>query len=635
VGSRVLDAAKRSAVAHGLDIAGVLPKPFSAATLRNLLNQALERFPGVAQAHAGGRRTPRRKLSVQDLREALDNHQITLAYQPKVHCLTGTLVGFEALARWHHPVLGHIGPDVFIPLAEEHGLISRLTSQISDLALSWLAELSSAETARRTNRHTLQQALLSLNISATSLSDQQLFEDIIRRCEQLSIAPQRVVLELTESSAMQDATTALDNMTRLRLQGFHLSIDDFGTGYSSMVQLVKLPFSEIKVDKAFVMTALHSEESRAIVRSVVDLGRGLRLHTTAEGVENEATLDFLRELGCEYAQGYGISPPLAPDAVIPWYLERETLREEQRLTAAQGTGLLDTPPESRFDRVTRLTRRLFTVQASIITLLDRDRHWFKSREGLDMAEVSRQFAFCDTAIDADGVFVVQDAKADPRFRDNPLVTGPPFVRFYAGHHLCLTDGQKVGTLCLIDAAPRAFSAQDEKQLIELARMAERELAHRDEEQLDEQTGLLNREAYLQQALSTIAFCRQTGLAASVICVRLMDLAIVNQRFGTLVGDELIRNLGELTRHAANGADLVGRRRGTETAVMLIDPGEEVVLALCQRLQAAIEDWNARQAPGGARLYCEIATARIMPSATGTLDQIIRNTWTPFAFILDS
>src|SRR5690606_7193943 len=132
------------------------------------------------------------------------------------------------------------------------------------------------------------------------------------------LTPEHLVLELTETSAMQDPVASLDMLTRLRMKGFQLSIDDFGTGYSSMVQLVRLPFSEIKLDKSFVMTARKSQESRTVIKSIVDLGKSLGLKSTAEGIEDDETLSYLREIGCDAAQGYLIARPLAAEQAIRW-----------------------------------------------------------------------------------------------------------------------------------------------------------------------------------------------------------------------------------------------------------------------------------------------------------------------------
>jgi EAL domain-containing protein (putative c-di-GMP-specific phosphodiesterase class I) len=151
-------------------------------------------------------------------------------------------------------------------------------------------------------------------------------------CRELTIDPGRVIFELTESSAMTDPVAALNLLTRVRMKGFQLSIDDFGTGYSSMVQLVRLPFSEIKVDKSFVMAAAQSQEARTVTKSIVDLGHSLGLIVTAEGVEDALTLEFLNTIGCNLAQGYFIGRPMPGAAVNDWITKRsaEGLRQRRR-----------------------------------------------------------------------------------------------------------------------------------------------------------------------------------------------------------------------------------------------------------------------------------------------------------------
>jgi len=138
------------------------------------------------------------------------------------------------------------------------------------------------------------------------------------------VPPERLIFELTETSAMEDPVASLSLLTRLRMKGFQLSLDDFGTGYSSMLQLVRLPFSEIKVDRSFVMTAARSQESRTVIRSVVDLGRSLGLKSTAEGVEDAQTLGYLNEVGCDLAQGYFIARPMPAEQAAAWAKLRST-----------------------------------------------------------------------------------------------------------------------------------------------------------------------------------------------------------------------------------------------------------------------------------------------------------------------
>jgi EAL domain-containing protein (putative c-di-GMP-specific phosphodiesterase class I)/ActR/RegA family two-component response regulator len=324
VGSRVLDAAGRAAVEHGLDIAGVLAKPFSPAHLRNLLKEGPASF-SVSQAAASppavSRQPPWPPLDKATFQQAIDQGQFFMVYQPKILCKTETLAGFEALVRWQHPERGLLPPMQFIPLAESWGLVDALTEQVIEQSLHWFA---SPCLKGRIPLAALpySQLKLSVNISAKTLGNGALFERVRQQCQALCINPEQLIFELTETSAMDDPVASLDLLTRLRMMGFHLSIDDFGTGFSSMLQLVRLPFSEIKVDKSFVMTAMQSQESKTVVKFIVDLGHSLGLRCTAEGVENCETLRYLQAIGCDLAQGYHIARPMAPEALWQWFAAR-------------------------------------------------------------------------------------------------------------------------------------------------------------------------------------------------------------------------------------------------------------------------------------------------------------------------
>lgn len=305
VGSRVLDAARRSASEHGLNVLGVAPKPFSLPALRDMLRL---RSSGVARMGNLQRfALDQFQVTREDLERGLKARELVMAYQPKLHCATGELSGFEVLVRWQHPEAGLIMPDHFIPLAEETGLITRLTQQVLDSSLAWFA------------RHCGHRPLvLSVNISARDLVEFRFADQVAELCRKWKVEPERLTIELTESSAMEDPVLSLDLLTRLRMKGFHLSIDDFGTGFSSMVQLARLPFSEVKVDKSFVMNAMTSSEARTVTRSIVELGANLGLKSTAEGVEDGETLAFLKDIGCDQAQGYYISVPLWGDEAVAW-----------------------------------------------------------------------------------------------------------------------------------------------------------------------------------------------------------------------------------------------------------------------------------------------------------------------------
>lgn len=304
VDGRVLEAAHRSAKEHGLNIAGAIAKPFSLATLRGLLSQVPSRRSSAVAADP--ELTPQFQVTKEMVVEAMDARQLSVALQPKVSCADGRLVGFEGLVRWQHAEHGTIYPDQFIPLVEQSGLSDRLTEIVFETALAWFSSVKEPELS------------LALNVSASSLGHLEIADKLADICHKHVLDPSSVIVEVTESSAMSDQTTALDLLTRLRLKGFQLSIDDFGVGYSSLVQLARMPFSELKIDRSFVMTALQSTESRNIVRAIIGLGKSLGLRTVAEGVEDLGTFSFLKDAGCDFAQGYFIGRPMSGEAISRW-----------------------------------------------------------------------------------------------------------------------------------------------------------------------------------------------------------------------------------------------------------------------------------------------------------------------------
>jgi EAL domain-containing protein (putative c-di-GMP-specific phosphodiesterase class I)/ActR/RegA family two-component response regulator len=320
MGARVLDAAARGAREHGLHIVGLLAKPFAPAALRALL-AAPPDSPGNFTPAAVHDPAAAPEFSEAEFRSALQRQDFTVHYQPKVDCINGRLVGFEALVRWPRSHDAWIMPDRFIPFAEQHGLIDELAAVVLDQALGWFGpRFVAAHTAAYIApvHYGFADISLSINLSASSLRDMRVVEDSAAACLRHGVPTAKVIFELTETSAMDSPMDALTALTRLRVKGFQLSIDDFGMGHSSMQQLVRMPFTEIKVDKSFVMSASHSRESRTVVKSIVDLARSLGLKSVAEGVEDAGTHALLKELGCDFAQGYWIGRPMAGDSVSAW-----------------------------------------------------------------------------------------------------------------------------------------------------------------------------------------------------------------------------------------------------------------------------------------------------------------------------
>jgi EAL domain-containing protein (putative c-di-GMP-specific phosphodiesterase class I) len=238
---------------------------------------------------------------------ALSEHRLTMCYQPKIRLSDGKLFGVEALVRWNDPEVGRIVPQRFVALAERHGLIGALTEWgFGTVLQQWLAWRDQGIDLR-----------VAFNISAVSLKQLD-FPDLVEAmCVEAGVPTHQVVIELTEG-ATQPLIMLMDTLTRFRIKGFGLAIDDFGTGYSSLMQLHQLPFTELKIDRSFIIDAVRSADSRLIVKTIVGLAHGLGLNVTAEGIEEPEQIELLRELKCDLAQGFLIARPMAAADVVPW-----------------------------------------------------------------------------------------------------------------------------------------------------------------------------------------------------------------------------------------------------------------------------------------------------------------------------
>lgn len=309
LGERILNSSARAATESGLFITGILPKPIFRAKLIATLaignGNSVPRHKNIAVS---------RQLTVnrEQLADAIQAREFIAHFQPKVSCSTGELVGFECLARWPQANGSMIPPDLFIGLAERTGLINALSRQIYDYVFANLPE-SAGEPGLK----------YALNLSSINLGDPEFSPWLLEKCQEYRVAPSRIVLELTETASMDNAVSGLEKLTQFRIQGFQLSIDDFGVGYSSMVQLARLPFSELKIDQMFVKTLATSAESQKIATAIVALGHSLGLSVVAEGVEDAQALGILRDLGCDEAQGYFIARPMDSQAAKVWRAIRQ------------------------------------------------------------------------------------------------------------------------------------------------------------------------------------------------------------------------------------------------------------------------------------------------------------------------
>ena len=262
----------------------------------------------------------RRRLLLVEFRKALFGHSVQLAFQPKVNLVSNEVVGVEALARWTHPELGPISPAEFVEIAEQNGLVDQLTFEVLHQALRQSVEWT------RAGVH----LPIAVNVSSRNFAPD--FADrVIGMLTTANVSPDLLVLEVTESQFTDDTAGARVLLERLRSTGVEIAIDDFGTGYSSLAHLRILPVNELKIDRSFVTDMDTSSESALITRSAIDLGQNLGLRVVAEGVETAEVADYLRDLGCDLAQGYFFARPLPADQLELFLLERGQWPRASRL----------------------------------------------------------------------------------------------------------------------------------------------------------------------------------------------------------------------------------------------------------------------------------------------------------------
>jgi diguanylate cyclase (GGDEF)-like protein len=250
----------------------------------------------------------RRLTLMGELREAIINNELVAYYQPKIDIKTGKIKELEALVRWKHKVHGLVAPDDFIPMAEQTGLIKQLTL--------WILHESLMQCAKWNDEGF--ELKVSVNLSANDLMDVEFPETITRTLNAHNVPPEKLLLEITESAVMLDPNRALEVLTSLSTLGVRLSVDDFGTGYSSLSYLSKLPVSELKIDKSFVMGMENNSNNTVIVQATIDLGHNLGLEVVAEGVETASSISLLQPLGCDTLQGYYFTKPLSAQEFNTW-----------------------------------------------------------------------------------------------------------------------------------------------------------------------------------------------------------------------------------------------------------------------------------------------------------------------------
>jgi EAL domain-containing protein (putative c-di-GMP-specific phosphodiesterase class I) len=293
---------------HRLRFLGVFPKPLVPASLEHALTLL------AAEERVRTARPPLDPLRADELQRGLERGTCVEAFfQPKVSMATRKVLGAECLARWRDPERGLLPPVAFIPVAEEHGLIEGITQQMYAHGVRQLGQWNA-------EGHPLG---ISINVSSDDLTRFDLPDEFAAIARDAGVGASQLTLELTESRIMRDASAALEILARFRLKGFGLSIDDFGTGYSNLGNLKLLPFSELKVDRAFVFGASRDMVAKAILESSVRLAEALDMSVVAEGAETNDDLQLLESVGCDIVQGYVVARPMPAQEFLAWKLRWE------------------------------------------------------------------------------------------------------------------------------------------------------------------------------------------------------------------------------------------------------------------------------------------------------------------------
>jgi len=304
VGKRTMESALQLAQALGLLIVGHLQKPFLLAELE----EVLQRLPGPETPKALHPST-QFLAEKEELQRAIEHDEFEVYYQPQIDLATRRVIGVEALARWQHPSRGLIFPDNFIGRMDELGLIDELGWVVANRAMSELGQFSNGDGKAFT---------LSLNASVNSLYDLNFPDILVSIAEKHGVSPENVIVEITETGLIKELSSTLDVLTRLRMKQVKLSIDDFGTGYSMFQQITNIPATELKIDRSFVQEMIGNDRYRLMVQKTIELGHGLGMQVTAEGVETHDQLHLLRRYGCDCVQGYLFSRPVPAKDMVIW-----------------------------------------------------------------------------------------------------------------------------------------------------------------------------------------------------------------------------------------------------------------------------------------------------------------------------
>ena len=297
--------------------------------------------------------------------------------------------------------------------------------------------------------------------------------------------------------------------------------------------------------------------------------------------------------------------------------------EKERIDSLKSLAILDTLPEEEYDRITRLCCRMFDVPIALVSLVDVNRQWFKSCQGLDVSETSRDISFCGHAILGDDIFVIPDASIDLRFADNPLVVNEPGIRFYAGYPLRSINGSKLGTLCIIDRAPREFSQQDIETLTDFGHMIEHEINALQLATVDDLTKISNRRGFISLSPHYLNFCSRQAATASFAFIDLDNFKPINDSYGHAEGDHALTAFAKQMGNTFRQTDLLARLGGDEFVILFSNTDKAAAIDVMNKFADTLEDYNL-QAKRGYDLSFTYGIVQYDENIHSTIEDLIHD-----------
>lgn len=297
--------------------------------------------------------------------------------------------------------------------------------------------------------------------------------------------------------------------------------------------------------------------------------------------------------------------------------------ESERLAALQALRLLDSDPEERFDRLARMAKRMFEVPIALVSLVDENRQWFKSKFGIEQSETSRDISFCGHAINGTETLVIANAKTDVRFADNPLVLEEPHIAFYAGTPIRTQNGFAIGTLCILDQVPRLFRTEDIELLEDLARLVENEIHAIQLATIDELTEISNRRGFYMVAEHSLSLAHRNKQPATMAMIDLDKFKDINDNWGHAEGDYALRRFAAFMQDFFRDADLVGRLGGDEFAVLLLNTDLDAAQHVMSKFESALDGFNQKM-DKPYRLEFSFGLGTFNPKRPMTIRQLVEN-----------